>query len=153
MRKSNPHKYFTSVHYKDLDMYSVVYHPNYLVLVDDARNRAFADYGYPIEDQLSDKVGFTVAGITNLSFKRPLFMGESIDIYTELISTSNRSCEVLHTIRLSNSSEADPDVFSANFQLVFVSISDIEQFPLNSSNIKKMKVIPFNDRAKTALGI
>ena len=78
MKKNKPHKYSTSIHYKDLDMYSVVYHSNYLVLVDDDRNRAFADCGYPIEDQLSDKVGFTVASITNLNFKRPLFMGNQL---------------------------------------------------------------------------
>ena len=76
MRKGIIHKFTTRINYKDLDMYSVVFHPNYLALVDDARNSAFAEFGYPVEEQLKDKVGFTVAEISNLTFKRPLFMGE-----------------------------------------------------------------------------
>lgn len=73
MQLGRIHRHFSKVVYKDLDMYSVLYHPRYFEFSDTARNRAFQDFGYPIEEQMKDKVGFTVAGIENAAFMRPFY--------------------------------------------------------------------------------
>lgn len=160
MKKQIVHRFHTKVSYKDLDMYSVTYHPNYFVFADTARNQAFEDFGYPVEEQLRDKVGFTVAGIENVSFKRPLFMGEEITIFTELLEASSKSCKVLHWIFLGHDTEEiDPDnklsksVFFATYTLVFVSLENVNEYPLNGENIKKMRAIPFNGKAISCLGL
>ena len=159
MKRGQIHRHFSSITYKDLDMYSVLYHPRYFEFADTARNQAFKDFGYPIEEQLKDKVGFTVASINNVAFKRPLFMSEVITIFTEVTSVSIRSCEVLHWINLGEDhSEATTDsikfvkaIFKAEYDLVFVDISGIPDFPLNCHNINQMKTVPFNEKVKKNL--
>lgn len=155
------HKFVAKVQYKDLDMYSVMYHPNYFQFADDARNQAFADFGYPIEEQLKDQVGFTIGSMNDVVFKRPLFMGETVTIFTEVMKISSRSCEVMHWIELGDKSlEISLDgvdkmvnaVFKAVYTLVFVSTAEINEYPLNALNIKRMKTINFNEKVKTCLG-
>lgn len=160
MRLGNTHRFFSKIAYRDLDMYSVLYHPRYLEFADTARNQAFQDFGYPIEEQLKDKVGFTVGGISNVLFKRPLFMGEEITVFTETISVTSKSCEVLHWITLGKDEteilkgeeKFSKAIFQASYKLVFVSIKDISEFPLNGVNIQNMKAISFNEKVKVKLG-
>ena len=134
------------IHYRDLDMYSVLYHPKYFELCDNARNQAFKEFGYPIEDQLKDKVGFTVGGITDVVFRRPIFMDEKIFIFTKF------STDVLHgqtyTILKKKKKRATTEIFKAKYNLVFVSIGEVAEYPLNISNIQKMKVVNFNSMAQ-----
>ena len=151
MKFSEIHKFTTWVRYSDLDMYSVVYHPNYLILLDSARNQSFKDFGYPVEEQFKDKVGFTIAGIKNIEFKRPLFMDEKIDIFTEVISFSKRSCEVKHWIQLNQPDGAGIIVFNAHYNLVFVTISEIEDFPLDAQNVKGLKSLEFTAKVRSRL--
>jgi YbgC/YbaW family acyl-CoA thioester hydrolase len=154
MKFKDIHEHKANIKYSDLDMYSVLYHPNYLELLDTARNQAFKFYGYPIEEQFADKVGFTVAGINNVEFKRPLFMDENISIFTEVISFTKRSCEVRHWIELDSSEkEAKKVIFKAEYSLVFVSIAGVDGFPLNAHNVKGLKAIEFTDKVKTLLNI
>lgn len=159
MQLGKVHRHFSNIAYKDLDMYSVLYHPRYLEFADTARNQAFQDFGYPVEEQFKDKVGFTVAGIDNVMFKRPLFMGELITVFTEVTSVTSKSCEVQHWITLGkDESELAKGedkfinaIFRATYRLVFVSIAEIEEFPLNSKNIKGMKAVAFNEKVKSRL--
>ena len=138
------------IHYRDLDMYSVLYHPKYFELCDNARNQAFKEFGYPIEDQLKDKVGFTVGGITDVVFRRPIFMDEKIFIFTKFSKTSTKSCLVEHWIQSCDDHEkrATTEIFKAKYNLVFVSIGEVAEYPLNISNIQKMKVVNFNSMAQ-----
>lgn len=156
MYRGKIHSYTTKICYRDLDMYSVLYHPRYFELADAARNQAFEDFGYPIEEQLLDKVGFTVAGIENVSFKRPIFMAEEVTIFTEVIDASKKSCEVMHWINLGKDPSTGDDkskaIFCATYSCVFVSIAEIKEFPLNADNIIGMKAIEFNEKVKTLLG-
>lgn len=160
MRKGKIHRFKTKVLYRDLDMYSVAYHPKYFEFADTARNQAFEDFGYPVQDQLKDKVGFTVAGMENISFKRPLFMGEEITVFTEASDFTSKTCKVTHWINLgiddseiSDENKFSKAVFKATYTLVFVSIDEIKDYPLNAGNIKKMKVVEFGERVKLALGL
>lgn len=154
------HRYTTKICYRDLDMYSVLYHPRYFELADNARNQAFEDFGYPVEEQLRDKVGFTIAAIDNVAFKRPLFMGEEVTIYTEVTDASSKSCKVTHWINLGKEDSELFDgenkfskaIFKANYTLVFVSIAAIEEYPLNGKNISGMKTQDFNEKVKLRLG-
>lgn len=156
MYRGKIHSYTTKICYRDLDMYSVLYHPRYFELADCARNQAFEDFGYPIEEQLLEKVGFTVAGIENVSFKRPLFMGEEITIFTEVVDVSKKSCKVAHWICLGSGSSVDSDkskaIFLATYCLVFVSLSGIEEYPLNGTNITGMRAVEFHEKVKLRLG-
>jgi acyl-CoA thioesterase FadM len=135
-----------------------MYHPKYFELADTARNHAFESLGYPVEEQLKDLVGFTIASIDGATFSRPLFMGEEVTVFTEFRYKTARSCEVIHWIKLGNTEITDTEarfegnVFKANYTLVFVSLAEVNEFPLNSINIKKMKAIPFNERAGKILG-
>lgn len=159
MQLGKIHRFHSKIAYKDLDMYSVLYHPRYFEFADTARNQAFQDFGYPIEEQLKDKVGFTVAGIHNVAFKRPLFMNEAITIFTEVTSVSLKSCDVLHWINLGKDEleigtaemKLQKAIFKAEYKLVFVDISGIVDFPLNASNISGMKAIAFTDKVKSLL--
>lgn len=160
MYKGKIHRFKTKVSYRDLDMYSVAYHPKYFEFADTARNQAFEDFGYPVQEQLKDKVGFTVAGMENVSFKRPMFMGEEITVFTEATDFTNKTCKVTHWINLgSDDSEILAEnkfakaIFKATYTLVFVSIDEIKEFPLDAENIKKMKVAEFSDRVKRNLGL
>ncbi len=159
MYKGKIHRFKTKVSYRDLDMYSVAYHPKYFEFADTARNQAFEDFGYPVQAQLRDKVGFTVAGMENVFFKRPLFMGEEITVFTEASDFTSKTCKVTHWINLGSDdseivseSKFSKAVFKATYTLVFVSIDEIEELPLDAENIKKMKVIDFSDRVKMNLG-
>lgn len=157
MKFSKLHKYNDQVRYNHLDMYTVAYHPNYFIFLDKARNQAFKDFGYSVEDQLKDKVGFTVASMDNISFRRPLFMNEEITIYTKCFEKGDKSCKVKNYITLTKdysddeieNLNSDPRViFSATLNLVFVSIKDIPSWPLNSQNIKDLKTVIFSDKIK-----
>jgi YbgC/YbaW family acyl-CoA thioester hydrolase len=137
------------IHYKDMDMYSVLYHPKYFEICDSARNEAFKEFGYPVEKQLSDKVGFTVGGITDVQFKRPIFISESLYVFTRLQILSPKNCLAEHWIQ-ENPNYDDQlmgAIFKAKFNLVFVSIEEVIGYPLNNKNIEDMKVIPFNEMA------
>jgi acyl-CoA thioesterase FadM len=110
--------------------------------------------------QFKIKVGFTVAGMENVSFKRPLFMGEEITVFTEASEFTSKTCKVIHWINVgSDDSEITKEnkfskaAFKATYTLVFVSIDEIEEFPLNAENIKKMKVVEFSERVKRGLGL
>lgn len=159
MTSITTHKFVTKIHYKDLDMYSVMYHPKYFELADTARNQAFESLGYPVEEQLMDLVGFTIASIDGANFSRPLFMGEVVTVFTEFKTKTARSCEVLHWIKLgdadivSEEEKFEGSVFKASYTLVFVSLSEVKEFPLNSINIKKMKAIPFNEKVTKLIGL
>lgn len=140
--------------------YSVVYHPKYFEILDSARNQAFQDYGYPIEEQLRDKVGFTVAAIEGVTFSRPMFMGEEISIFTEVTEVSKKSCKVVHWITLGalapdftdSKKKYSSSIFKAHYTLVFVSIEAIGEYPLNKDNIFGLKALPFNQKVKSRLG-
>jgi YbgC/YbaW family acyl-CoA thioester hydrolase len=133
-------------------MYSVVYHPRYFEIADSARNQAFSDFGYPVEEQLKDKVGFTVGSIDEVRYKRPLFMSEEITVSTEVLDVSKKSCRVRHWMNVgSGDSNLESAIFSAVFILVFVSIEDINEFPLNAENIRRMKAVEFNLKVKSLL--
>lgn len=103
-------------------------------------------------------MGFTVAGIENAAFMRPLFMGETITVFTEVASVSSKSCIVWHWINLGKDESdilTEDEKFSkavyAQLKLVFVDISEISEFPLNAQNIRGMKAIPFNEKVKSRL--
>lgn len=152
MRLGEIHQYRFKIQYCHLDTYSVVFHPRYLEIADSARNQAFADFGYPVEEQLKDKVGFTVGSIDEVRFKRPLFMAEDIIVSTEVMDVSRKSCRVRHWINVgTNTNEFKDAIFSAIYTLVFVSIEDVNEFPLNAENVKKMKAVEFNQKVKTNL--
>lgn len=153
MKLGEVHKYQLKIQYSHLDMYSVVFHPRYFEITDSARNQAFADHGYPVEEQLKDKVGFTVGSIDEVRFKRPLFMSEEIVVSTEVIDISKKSCRVRHWINLSSGqSKLEDSIFSAIYTLVFISIDEVNEYPLNAVNIKKMKAIEFNQKVNNLLG-
>lgn len=153
------HKYTSKIHYRDLDMYSVMYHPRYFELADTARNQAFESLGYPVEEQFKDLVGFTIASIDGATFSRPLFMGEEVTVFTEFRTKTSRSCEVIHWIKLGNADLTSEDtkfegsIFKANYTLVFVSLAAVKGFPLNSINIMEMKAIPFNEKVVRLIGL
>ncbi|MFP5386038.1 MAG: acyl-CoA thioesterase [Bacteriovoracia bacterium] len=152
MKLGHVHQYKLNIQYCHLDMYSVVYHPRYLEIADSARNQAFSDFGYPVEEQLKDKVGFTVGSIDEVRYKRPLFMSEEITVSTEVLDVSKKSCRVRHWINVgSGASNLESAIFSADYTLVFVSIEDINEFPLNTENIKRMKAVEFNQKVKKHL--
>jgi YbgC/YbaW family acyl-CoA thioester hydrolase len=141
-------------------MYSVAYHPKYFEFSDTARNQAFEDFGYPVQDQLKDKVGFTVAGMENVSFKRPLFMGEEITVFTEASDFTSKTCKVTHWINVGSDdsdiveeSKFSKAAFMATYTLVFVCIGEVGEFPLNAENIKKMKVVEFSEKVRRSLGL
>ena len=152
MKLGEIHNFLTKITYKDLDMYSILYHPRYFEILDTARNQSFQDYGYPIEEQLKDKVGFTVASIDNVQFRRPLFMAEDISVFTEVKSVHSKSCSVQQKISIGKTYDQNHNsVFEATFSLVFVDISKINEFPLNAENISRMRAIPFTEKVKSKL--
>ena len=129
------HFHKKKIRYKDLDMYSVLYHPNYFKLLDDARNEFFESIGYPIETQFKNKVGFTVAAINDVTFKRPLFMAEEVMVSTEVNKISQKSLELSHKIVDAPNNSL---VFEATLSLVFVNIEGI-LLPLTKDSISNMR--------------
>ena len=146
MTGEKTHKYTTKIKYKHLDMYSVLYHPRYFELLDDARNQFFEDIGVPIEKQFQDQIGFTVAAIENADFLRPIFMAENITVTTEVINISKKSMKVKHGILINN----EP-VFSADYSLVLVSIQGIDRLPLSLENSSKLRTVEIDNQTKEKL--
>ena len=158
MRLNQIHKYNYQVGYDNIDMYSVMYHPEYLKVCDKARNKAFEDYGYPVEQQLKDKVGFTIGGI-NCRYSSPILMGEKLSVFTKCVEANKNRCKVFHYITLETDDHVDIGdeaskkkiLFSAEYTLVLVSIDKISEFPLSRQNVKSLEVREFSEQIKDAL--
>ncbi len=157
MKKNEIHHYKTKVRYDDLDMYSVAYHANYFKFLDQARNQAFEELGYPIEEQLKDKVGFTVGAINKAIFSRPLFMAEEISVFSEVIETSSKACKVRQVIApaaqeaIKSLDEIKDIIFDSELRLVFVSFKEAGELPLDLKSVGKIQAIAFNEKAKSSL--
>ena len=162
MKKDIVHRFDTKIRYNDLDMFTVTYHPNYLVLCDKARNQAFEDFGYPIQDQLKDKVGFTVGSIDKCRFNRPLFMGEEVSVFTKLLEHTSKTLKVRQLIcpKGVNDNESNTDVdiyehiaFSLDITLVFVTIESIKSMPLSLNNASGIRAVDFSAKALETLNL
>lgn len=153
MKLNQIHKFNYQVGYDNIDMYSVLYHPEYIKLCDKARNKSFEHFGYSVAEQLKDKIGFTIAGI-KCHYNSPILMGEKLSIFTKCVEAKTNRCKVLHYITLETEDLIDTDIenamekilFSAEYALVLVSIEKINDYPLTRSNIKNLEVIKFNER-------
>ncbi|PLX41336.1 MAG: thioesterase [Deltaproteobacteria bacterium] len=99
-----------------LDMYGHVNNARYLEFLEEGRWQWFERVG-SFENVVKEGLGFTVVNI-NIDYRRPAFQGEVIEIYTELISTGNRSA-VIHQLVLLKGSEK----VVADAKVTFVMVS------------------------------
>jgi acyl-CoA thioester hydrolase len=92
------HTFLTTVDFDLLDAGNVVYHPNYLILCERARNSALKDAGYAFSELWND--GFALAlNETTSKYLRPAVFGDNLVIVTRTIEGSGVRLEVEQTIR------------------------------------------------------
>jgi acyl-CoA thioester hydrolase len=147
------HFYWTAIDFDLLDAGNVVYHPNYLILCERARNRALRDAGYDFKDLWAD--GFALAlSETKTRYMRPAEFGDSIVIVTKMLGGSGVRFEVEQTMVRAAvsygtvqgfSSPVDPKEFGEELFSLWVCLACVKLNPVRPSRppVKLMECLQF----------
>jgi acyl-CoA thioester hydrolase len=100
------------VYYEDTDAGGVVYHTNYIKYCERARSQMFFDDGKKLGE---NNCHFVVKNIEAQYFK-PAYLGDLINVKSEILELKGASVNVLHTIY-----RGEEKLFSAKILIVFVS--------------------------------
>ncbi|MDR1285269.1 MAG: YbgC/FadM family acyl-CoA thioesterase [Campylobacteraceae bacterium] len=119
------------IYYEDTDAGGVVYHTNYIKYCERARSQMFYDDGKKLGE---NNCHFVVKKIDAEYFK-PAYLGDLIEVKTEVLELKGTCVNVLHTIY-----RGEEKLFSAKILIVFVSDfkptrlpNDIREFFLKKS--------------------
>lgn len=91
------HVFHTCIDFDLLDAGYVVYHPNYLVLCERARNAALMDAGYSFQKLWYEGMALAVIDCHSKYFK-PLAFGQKIAILTKLTNSTGTRLSVTQEI-------------------------------------------------------
>ena len=97
-REDNPHRIHVKVYYEDTDAGGVVYYANYLKYFERARTEFLLDKGIDIVRYHEEGYFFVVVH-AEISYRRPAFLGDRIEITTELSGMTSATISLLHTVR------------------------------------------------------
>jgi acyl-CoA thioester hydrolase len=115
------------VEFEDLDAAGIVYHVNYLNFLVRARLSYLDSIDYSYMKMLKEGVGFPVVEI-NQRYKKPLFYGDKINIYSKIIDVGSKTILVAQYINKENEEKSHRDadfkieniVFEATVKLVSI---------------------------------
>lgn len=86
--------YPVRIYYEDTDAGGVVYHANYLRLMERARTEWLRNHGYELDDLAqNDKLLFVVGSI-HIDYKKPARLNDLLDVSAELARMGRASMEV-----------------------------------------------------------
>jgi acyl-CoA thioester hydrolase len=99
------------IYYEDTDAGGVVYHTNYIKYCERARSQMFFDDGKKLGE---NNCHFVVKKI-DAEFFKPAYLGDLIEVKTEILELKGASVDVLHTIN-----RGEDKLFCARILIVFV---------------------------------
>jgi YbgC/YbaW family acyl-CoA thioester hydrolase len=91
------HLYTCEIPFDWLDPGAVVYHANYLVLLDRARTAGLSTTGYSFSDFWKDGYALVVRKVT-LDYLKPIRMGQYVTVLSQLKEYSSTSLYVTQTV-------------------------------------------------------
>ena len=100
------------VYYEDTDAGGIVYHTNYIKYCERARSEAFFAKGEKPLD--GDAGGFVVSSI-NATFSAPSYLGDMLEVKTEMLALKKSSIVLLQQIY-----RDDTKIFSMEIRLAFI---------------------------------
>lgn len=71
------------IYYEDTDAGGIVYHANYLKYLERGRTEFLAEKGINIAEYHKKGILFVVSHI-DISYKKPAFLGDVLEVYTEI---------------------------------------------------------------------
>lgn len=126
----NVHHYSQIVHFSDVDVGGVLYHPRYLDYLDRARLSALKDNGLSYGEFIQLGYALVVAEV-QIKYLRPAFFEENLHIYSSISEVKDRilivnqviSKQVLKT-EIQNIDEIENQVTNARITLVCINLKD-----------------------------
>ena len=94
---NHTHVYYTAVDLDLLDAGNVVYHPNYLILCERARNQALRDAGYAFSVMWSKETALAVLEC-NAKYLRAIDLSQELVIFTRTIESTGTTIRVRQQI-------------------------------------------------------
>jgi tol-pal system-associated acyl-CoA thioesterase len=85
-----PHIIKIKIYYEDTDAGGVVYYANYLRFMERARTEFLAEKGINIAELHNQGLFFVVIHV-DISYKRPVRLGETVDVSTEVVEVKSAS--------------------------------------------------------------
>lgn len=136
-----PSNYEFEVSFDLIDAGNVVYHPNYLILLERARYDYCKKIGINITNHFSDGFAFAVAE-TKLQYRAPLFLEQKYEIKSEILKVSRKiitfSQKILHKGK---------EIFTAQLLLVHVKIPEMKSVSIPESMIQSFKKYSLEEEA------
>lgn len=120
------------VYYEDTDVGGVVYHTNYIKYCERARSEMFFEENIKLGE---DNSHFVVTKM-EVEFKKPAFLGDILEVKTELLEMRNASLIALQTIY-----KDDKKLFIAKITVAFTKDGKPLKIPENMKSffLKKYK--------------
>lgn len=84
------HRFSVKVYYEDTDAAGIVYYSNFLRYLERARTEFLLEHGLNIAELHYEGIFFPVTHV-DIHYKRPVKLGETIDISTEIAEMKNAS--------------------------------------------------------------
>lgn len=94
---NHTHVYYAAVDFDLLDAGNVVYHPNYLILCERARNQALRDAGYAFNVMWSKGTALAVLEC-NAKYLRAIELNQELAIFTQTIEATGTTVRVRQLI-------------------------------------------------------
>ena len=125
--------YSFEVSFDHVDAGGVVYHPNYLILLERARYDFCKKIGVDINSHFADGFAFAVAEVKS-QYKAPLFMGQSYTIVSDIMKVSRKTLNIFQKII-----HKDKEIFKAELLLVHVKIPEMKSLSMPIEMINSFK--------------
>ena len=150
------HIFLAQVDFDLLDAGNVVYHPNYFILCERARNAALAQAGYGFDRLWAEHSALAVLACT-AKFSRALVLNQEVMIITETLRASGSRLDVRQRLCDRGSNAADvragyrataPDLvpegvaFEVEFSLGFVNLHPLKAGRLPAALVSSLRLRP-----------
>jgi acyl-CoA thioester hydrolase len=132
-------EYVKKVEFAEADMGGLLYHPNYIVYFDHARNAAFEEMGYSLARMFQDAVAPLIARVHS-RFVQPAHFSETLYIYSGVKKVGNTSMVMAHSM-FNRKQELDSS-------LLLQSLSDMETSHQDLVHAAEISLVWFSFQSK-----
>lgn len=104
--------YSTRIYYDDTDAGGVVYYANYLKLCERAKQEFFLKNGVDLFKLHNEGILLVVSNVSAY-YKKPIYLGETVDIDVEITQIKNASLTLKFKLLVSAQTRAEIEILSA----------------------------------------
>ncbi len=104
--------YSTRIYYDDTDAGGVVYYANYLKLCERAKQEFFLKNGIDLFKLHDDGILLVVSNVSAY-YKKPIYLGETVDVDVEITQIKNASLALKFQLLVNNQARAEIEILSA----------------------------------------